>query len=234
VKVSPAGIALIKEFEGFPHGGRPYRDFAGVWTIGYGHTEGVGPNSPRITQSQASELLSRDLNNRYEPPVERLVSAGIIDFSQPEFDGVVSFVFNVGPGTLQAGRTMGDALRTKNRSRIAAAFLVYVKARDPRTGQLVTLAGLVRRRKAERALFLTEDDPLEGYPATERRWIHEYDKLVRQDRDRDRRRVLRRVMTERRKRIWHLAQPRAKGGDGRGWNHGLRRQRYASLHARTT
>lgn len=234
MKVSPAGIALIKEFEGFPHGGRPYQDFAGVWTIGYGHTEGVGPDSPRITQSHAIELLVQELSNRYGPPVERLVSAGICDFSQPEFDAVVSFVYNVGPGTLERGRTMGDALRTKNRSRIADTFMAYVKARDPRTGQLVTLPGLVRRRKAERALFLTEDDPLEGYPPTERRWIGEYDKLVRENLDLDRRRVLRRVMTERRKRIWRLAQPKNKGGDGRGWEHELRRQRYASLYTRTS
>ena len=45
MNTAAAGIALIKEFEGFPFGGRPYRDPVGVWTIGYGHTEGVGPHT---------------------------------------------------------------------------------------------------------------------------------------------------------------------------------------------
>ena len=45
MNTGPGGIALIKEFEGFPFGGRPYFDkLGGVWTIGYGHTEGVGPH----------------------------------------------------------------------------------------------------------------------------------------------------------------------------------------------
>lgn len=69
-------------------------------------------------------------------------------------------------------------------------------------------------------------DPFEGYPEDEKRWIKEYDKLVRLGRDKDRRRVLRRVMTERRKEIYRLAQ---KGG----WNKRKRRARYRSLYART-
>ena len=70
-------------------------------------------------------------------------------------------------------------------------------------------------------------DPLAGYTASERRWIAEYDKLVHEDRDRDRRLVLRRVMTLQRKRIWKAAQ------DTRGWTR-TRKRRYASLRARTT
>jgi hypothetical protein len=75
-------------------------------------------------------------------------------------------------------------------------------------------------------------DPLEGYTDSERRWIHEYDRLKRAGRDANRRAVLRRVMSAQRKRIWKLAQPRAKGGDGHGWT-ALRRKRYASLLARS-
>jgi len=47
MKVSEAGVGLIKEFEGFPYNGRPYLDSVKVWTIGYGHTEGVGPTRRR-------------------------------------------------------------------------------------------------------------------------------------------------------------------------------------------
>ncbi len=70
-------------------------------------------------------------------------------------------------------------------------------------------------------------DPLAGYTAHERRWIAEYDKLVRDGRDPARRRVLRRVMTVQRKRIWQAAQ------DSRGWTR-TRKRRYASLRSRTT
>jgi len=70
-------------------------------------------------------------------------------------------------------------------------------------------------------------DPLAGYTPHERRWIAEYDELVRDGRDLDRRRVLRRVMTLQRKRIYRAAQ------DSRGWTR-TRKRRYASLLKRTT
>lgn len=69
-------------------------------------------------------------------------------------------------------------------------------------------------------------DPFAGYPADEKRWIKEYDKLLREKRDKDRRRVLRRVMTDRRKEIYRVAQKS-------GWNQRKRRARYRSLYART-
>lgn len=72
------------------------------------------------------------------------------------------------------------------------------------------------------------DDPLAGYTASEARWIREYDRLLRAKRDPGRRRVLRRVMTAARKRVWRAAQ-----GPG-GWTTHRRRDRYRSLLARTT
>ena len=111
MNIGPKGIALIKEFEGFPFGGRPYRDPVGVWTIGYGHTEGVGPHSPRLTERQASELLERDLAQRYEPHVERLPIARALN--QHQFDALVSFVFNLGPGAIAADTGIGRALRAR-------------------------------------------------------------------------------------------------------------------------
>jgi hypothetical protein len=71
-------------------------------------------------------------------------------------------------------------------------------------------------------------DPLAGYTKSEVRWIREFDRLVRAKRDPGRRRVLRRVMTAQRKRVWRAAQ-----GPG-GWGAHRRRARYRSLHARTT
>jgi hypothetical protein len=76
-------------------------------------------------------------------------------------------------------------------------------------------------------------DPLRRYTAAERRLIREYDQLKRARRDRKRRSQLRALMKAQRKRIWRAAQPRAQGGDGRGWDHANRRARYRSLLART-
>lgn len=69
-------------------------------------------------------------------------------------------------------------------------------------------------------------DPLAGFTASEKRWIHELDELRRLDRDLPRRRVLVRVMTEQRVRIWRAAEES-------GWTR-ARRRRYEALKRRTT
>ena len=76
-------------------------------------------------------------------------------------------------------------------------------------------------------------DPLRRYTASERRMIREYDRLLRTRRNRRRRLALRKLMRAQRKRIWRAAQPRSRGGDGRGWDHANRRNRYRSLLERT-
>jgi GH24 family phage-related lysozyme (muramidase) len=223
MKTSDAGVAVIKEFEGFPYNGRPYPDMVKVWTIGYGHTEGVGPNTKQISIEQASELLRQDLDKKYAPAVDALA----LPLGQHQFDALVSFVYNCGPGAVSASTQIGRALRAKQWQAAADALLMWNKA----GGRPVE--GLTRRRKAERALFMDDDDPLEGYTDTEKSWIREYDRLRRQDKDVDRRRELKALMHAQRKRIWHVARPKDKGGDGQGWDHGHRRARYASLLART-
>lgn len=80
---------------------------------------------------------------------------------------------------------------------------------------------------SRRRLRKLKADPLAGYTASEKRWIREHDALHRARRDPGRQRVLRRVMTEQRRRLWRAAQ-----GPG-GWDKAHRRQRYASLLART-
>lgn len=147
-RVSKAGAAFIAGFEGFRSG--PYRDAVGVWTIGYGHTAGVRNTSPHITRAEGRKLLRDDLDRKYAPPVVALAKRLKLKLSQNQFDALVSAVYNLGPGILDQGRTMGDALRSKNRRRIADAFLVYDKAGSPPRA----LPGLTRRRKAERSLFL--------------------------------------------------------------------------------
>lgn len=84
-----------------------------------------------------------------------------------------------------------------------------------------------------RRLAAELDDPLKEYTESERRWIREYDRLTRAQADPERRRVLRRTMLRQRKRVWRVAQPRTRGGDGRGWDHANRSGRYRSLLSRT-
>jgi len=216
MKVSPAGVRLVKSFEGFI--GHPYRDAVGVWTIGYGHTEGVGPSSRPLSEAQASRLLKQDLDKHYAPPVNALR----LPLSQHQFDALVSFVYNVGPGGVASDTGVGRALRARDWRAAADHLLDWDKA-----GGRV-LEGLRRRRVSERALFLKQDDPLAGFTTGERRWIHEYDRLHHAHANPVRQRTLRRAMGEQRKRIWHAAQHTG------GWAAANRRARYRALLARTT
>src|SRR3954454_16719400 len=155
------GIALIKEFEGFPFGGRPYFDkLGGVWTIGYGHTEGVGPHSPRLTERQASELLERDLAKRYEGAVEALPTAHLLN--QNQFDALVVFVYNVGRGALAADTGIGKDLGGRQWYRAAVEMLGCTRPKGR------PVEGLTRRRKAERRLFLTPSSARPLAPLTRR------------------------------------------------------------------
>jgi GH24 family phage-related lysozyme (muramidase) len=150
MRVSSVGVALVKEFEGFPNGGRPYRDPVGIWTRGYGRIEGIGPNSPRISEPAASRELLQLLNSdKYAGVVNRLE----LNLNQNQFDALVSFVYNCGGGAIGSNTTVGRNLRAKNWKGAADGMLAWCKATTP-SGQVITLAGLLRRRKAERALFL--------------------------------------------------------------------------------
>jgi GH24 family phage-related lysozyme (muramidase) len=216
MKLSQNGADLIAGFEGFvPH---PYRDSIGKWTIGFGSTKGVGPNTPNVTREQALARMMLEVDATYGKAVSDLG----LPLNQNQFDALVSFVYNVGPGGIGPSTTVGKALRDHRWRDAADGLLAWDKA-----GGRV-LPGLARRRAAERALFLTpESDPFAGYTTSELRWIREYDRLVRAKRNVKRRQVLRRVMTQQRKRIWQAAQ-----GAG-GWDAAHRRARYHSLLART-
>lgn len=137
-RVGQAGINLIKEFEGCRL--TAYKCPAGVWTIGYGHTAGV-KRGMTITQAQADKYLVEDCqkfadyvdNKAYVPFTNQLNSN--------QRDALISFAYNCGPGSLKT------LCEKRDISQVAAALLLYNKA----NGQV--LAGLVRRRQAERDLF---------------------------------------------------------------------------------
>lgn len=142
-QINARGLRLLKTFEGLRL--NAYRDPVGIWTIGYGTTSGVYPGM-RITEAEAEALLKRDLA-RFERAVEDLVTVPLND---DQFSALVSFVYNVGEGAL-ASSTL---LRLLNRGdyRGAADQLLRWNRAGGRE-----LAGLTRRRRAERALFLGQD-----------------------------------------------------------------------------
>jgi len=160
VKTSQNGIDLIKAFEGLHKiksdgSVRSYRDPAGRWTIGYGHTSGV-KSGMLITPEEAEDLLRTDVVEA-EEAVERLVK---VDLSQNQFDALVSFVFNLGQGNFRSS----TLLRKLNRGDYDGAATEFVRWNKARVeGQLRPLPGLTRRRTAEAALFkMDEELPSEG------------------------------------------------------------------------
>jgi lysozyme len=146
-QINQAGLDLIKSFEGYEKkiagstDVKAYRDIVNVLTIGYGHTGRDVKDGLRITQAQAENLLRGDLAT-----AERIVTNAVkVSLSDNEYAALVSFVFNTGslPGT-----TLLRMLNAGDRAGAADQFLRWNKA----GGSVV--AGLTRRRKAERALFL--------------------------------------------------------------------------------
>lgn len=148
MKTSKKGIDLIKSFEGFR--AKPYICAGGKWTIGYGHTAGVTSVSPSITKANAEELLRDDLEY-FEQQVNRLVK---VPLTQPQFDALVSFTYNVGVSNFM-NSTLRYLLNHGVFSKAANAFLRWCYANGKK------LPGLERRRQAERSLFLETSDDTE-------------------------------------------------------------------------
>ncbi|AIL60948.1 lysozyme [Pseudomonas alkylphenolica] len=140
MRTSQRGLSLIKSFEGLRL--LAYRDAVGVWTIGYGATRGVKPGMS-VTKEQAERMLLNDVQ-RFEPEVERLVQ---VPLTGNQWDALVSFTYNLGAGNLESS----TLLRLLNRGDYAGAAEQF--PRWNKAGGKV-LPGLVRRREAERVLFL--------------------------------------------------------------------------------
>ena len=167
MKLSPRGEALMHEFEGFRS--KPYLCPAHIWTIGYGHVlyqdqinlpvvrkEGytgmirkeypLKPEDNRVwTKNEIDQLFRLDVQN-FERGVLRLVPG--VSGRQGSFDALVSFSYNAGLGNLQRSQIRMRANR-EDWEGAAEAFRQWTKG----GGQV--LPGLVRRREAEIALFLS-------------------------------------------------------------------------------
>ncbi len=141
MKTSKKGIELIKEFEGCQL--TAYRCPAGVWTIGYGHTNGV-QKGDKITKKQADAFLKEDIV-KYENGVNKYVT---VSLNQNQFDALVSFIYNIGIAAFQTS-TLRRKLNAEDYTGAAKEFVRWNKS----GGQV--LNGLTRRRNAEKKLFET-------------------------------------------------------------------------------
>lgn len=166
MKTSKLGIQLIKYFESIHDGDltkiglQPKLCPANIVTIGYGHTlkdkkgnylkgvEGLKqvpslyPEWETITEEEAEEILISDLAD-----LEKRISSLDLNLTQYQFDALVSFAYNVGFGALVKSTLLKRIKEGKGD--IEEAFLMWNKAGGK------VLKGLVKRRQAESALFLT-------------------------------------------------------------------------------
>lgn len=134
--------SLIKQFEGCKFEAYPDPATGGApWTIGYGHTRGVSKGMT-CTQEQAENWLIEDLD-KVGVQVSDLLKVAV---TQREFDALCCFAYNVGIGNL--GKS--TMLKLINQGDYADAAKEFPKW-DRGGGK--EIAGLLRRRKAEEAVF---------------------------------------------------------------------------------
>lgn len=164
MKISARGLKeLIQEFEGYhskqPDGScRAYKCPAGVWTCGYGCTEGVNQHT-QWTKDEAEAALAREMA-KHEANVERLVK---VPLNQGQFDAMVSLCYNIGVANLSSSSLLKH-LNAGDYARAASHFAdwKYSRVDDPKlamtmkvkAGTKAVLPGLVKRRAAEAAMFL--------------------------------------------------------------------------------
>jgi len=147
MKINKAGLELVKAFEGVKLA--PYKDPVGIPTIGVGATfyqdgRKVTMNDLPMTEAQVTELLQFHLHT-FEQGVLSLVK---VPLNSNQFSALVSFAFNCGIGGLRTS-TLLKKLNRLDYAGAAEEFLRWDKAKGK------SLAGLTRRRKAEKELFLT-------------------------------------------------------------------------------
>lgn len=147
MSVNKATLDLIKKYEGCKL--VAYQDIVGIWTIGYGTTAaadvGIKPAyGMTITLDRAEDLLRQGVD-KFASTVDALITANV---NANEFGACVSLAYNIGT-TAFAKSTVLRELNAGRKDKAAAAFRMWNKA----GGEVIQ--GLVKRREAEIALFLT-------------------------------------------------------------------------------
>lgn len=173
MKISRKGLdELIKPHEGYlarqkDGSCRAYKCPAGVWTCGWGCTEGVDAHT-HWTLEQATEALAVEME-QHEAHIRRLVK---VPLNQGQFDALVSLCYNVGPGAIGKSDLLkhlnaGDFPRAASHfadfkyARVQGATATRMKVKP---GTSVVLPGLVERRAAETSFFLAADPVIDAMP----------------------------------------------------------------------
>jgi len=144
MKASQAAIDLIKRFESLRL--EAYLCPAGVRTIGWGHTTEVQPGQ-KISLARAEELLRQDVEQ-----VEDVLACVLrVPVTQGEFDALVSLCFNLRGGAHRLPRIAPKLLA---KLEAGDRFGASIELLDINRANGQRLAGLTRRREAERALFV--------------------------------------------------------------------------------
>lgn len=162
------GVYLIANNEQGPKGGvalTAYKCPSGVWTIGWGETEGVYPGMV-IDKATADRLFCDDLTKRAQAVRDMCTDAP----DQYQLAALVSLAYNIGlrDDAKKAGLYYSTVLKRHNAGDAegaARAFNLFNKGRD-KLGNLMVYPGLVSRRAAEAALYLQHDPELEQVPLT--------------------------------------------------------------------
>lgn len=142
MKASVDAYELIKQFEGLRL--EAYLCPAGIWTIGYGHTSGVSPNS-FITIQEADEYLHRDV-----AAIEMQLNKLNLSLRQCQWDAIVLFVFNVGIGNFKASTLLAKIRINPDDNSIIDEFLRWVYANGK------VMRGLQKRRLTEMKLYFSD------------------------------------------------------------------------------
>jgi lysozyme len=153
MKLNENGLALLRAFEGFR--AQSYRDVAGVWTIGYGHTGRAGPPQvtphSRMTEPEARALLQQQAEI-FAKAVRSMLRRELTD---DQFSALVSFAFNVGESNFRRSSVL-KAVNAGDDAAVARRLGLWVKAGGK------VWPGLVRRRAAEAALYLSKVEGARG------------------------------------------------------------------------
>lgn len=144
--VSKNGLDLIKEFESFKS--KPYLCPSGIPTTGYGSTyypdgKKVTLKDKEITEQKAFEILEYTANKDFGNNINKVVT---VPLNQNQFDALVSFAYNIGNGNFNSS----TLLRWLNQGFYNEASIQLLRW-DKSKG--IPLAGLTKRRKAEKKLF---------------------------------------------------------------------------------
>ncbi len=155
MEISEKGIKFIQTEERFEP--KSYECSAGHWTIGYGSTyypDGTQVKSPDPPISEPdADLLMRHVCGNYQDIVNKLL---FVQLNQNQFDAIMSFVYNEGPGQFKSSTLLKRINEDPNdRTRISYEFSRWNKEEDPKTKKLKPSKGLTARRKRETDLYFS-------------------------------------------------------------------------------